>query len=162
MPGRATRTMTQPSAANETRPAIVPLALSAILNEPLPALGAFRGRVTDKRPHSKHTQLAQLTLAAVDRVEPIGSAFRVELKGSWADKAVRRLMKGDILVLLTTGMVILGNEGNKTQGNGAPRVRFDQGVTGWIRRKDGSEELWSFPDPGAQSRRRVMPSTLPT
>ncbi|GAA5982861.1 hypothetical protein JCM10908_006813 [Rhodotorula pacifica] len=131
--------------ANATR-AIVPIGLHELI-EALPPLAAFRGRVVDIRPFSSHTQLAQLTLASVGTSEKLQARVHVELKGPWAENAAKRITKGDVLVLTTKGIALLGSKGRrheKKDQKEVARVRFDDGMTGWIQRRDGSEDLIQY------------------
>ncbi|GAA5876254.1 hypothetical protein JCM3774_002338 [Rhodotorula dairenensis] len=127
-------------------PKVVPLALTELV-EPLPPLAAFRGRVVDVRPFSIHTQLAQLTLASLGTPQDQQARAAVELKGVWAENAAKRITKGDVLVLTTKGIALLGprKHGRENAPARVPvRVRFDDGVTGWIQRRDGTEDLIQY------------------
>ncbi|GAA5910564.1 hypothetical protein JCM8208_007643, partial [Rhodotorula glutinis] len=104
--------------------------------------GVVRGRLTHLRPYSPHTHLAQLTLTSLDpRLDPPGApaAVTIELKGDVALQASRRLRKGDTVILSTQGA---STAPTRTKGDksGVRRVRFDE-LTGWIRRKNGNEEV---------------------
>lgn len=130
-----------------TPAAVVPLELSE-LAKPLPAaLAAFRGRVVDVRPFSTHTQLAQFTLASIGTSADQQARATVELKGAWAENACKRITKGDVLVLTTKGVTLLKagrTSDDDTEAKRPARLRFDDGMTGWIQRRDGTEDLISY------------------
>ncbi|KAG0653750.1 hypothetical protein C6P46_002226 [Rhodotorula mucilaginosa] len=127
-----------------TPTAVVPLELSE-LAKPLPAaLAAFRGRVVDLRPFSAHTQLAQFTLASIGTPADQQARAVVEIKGAWAENACKRITKGDVLVLTTKGVTLL-NAHDDTEAKRPPRLRFEDGMTGWIQHRDGTEDLISYP-----------------
>ena len=131
-----------------TPTAVVPLELSELAAKPLPAaLAAFRGRVVDVRPFSTHTQLAQLTLASIGTPADQQARAVVELKGAWAENACKRIAKGDVLVLTTKGVALLnaaGSPNNDTEARRPARLRFDDGITGWIQHRDGTDDLISY------------------
>lgn len=127
-----------------TPTAVVPLELSE-LAKPLPAaLAAFRGRVVDLRPFSAHTQLAQFTLASIGTPTDQQARAVVEIKGAWAENACKRITKGDVLVLTTKGVTLL-NAHDDTEAKRPARLRFNDGMTGWIQHRDGTEDLISYP-----------------
>ncbi|KAJ8291561.1 hypothetical protein OF846_005227 [Rhodotorula toruloides] len=113
----------------------------------LPPQGVYRASILSVRPWSPHTRLGQVTLGGVISGEA-GDAVVVELKGLWADKAMRRFRKGDIVILLAKGAELIEKKGKKladaAEKELAVRVRYSQGLTGWIRRKDGTEEVLRY------------------
>lgn len=113
----------------------------------LPPHGVYRARILSVRPWSPHTRLGQIGLGGATSGEA-GDAVVVELKGLWADKAMRRFRKGDVAILLTKGADVIEAKGKKRAGAAekeqAVRLRYSRGLTGWIRRMDGSEEVLRY------------------
>ncbi|BGP35802.1 hypothetical protein JCM10296v2_007654 [Rhodotorula toruloides] len=113
----------------------------------LPPQGVYRARIFSVRPWSPHTRLGQITLGGATSGEA-GDAVFVELNGLWADKAMRRFRKGDVAILLTNGVEVIKAKGKKradaAEKDSAVRLRYSRGLTGWIKRKDGSEEVLRY------------------
>lgn len=109
--------------------------------------GVYRARILSVRPWSPHTRLGQIQLGAVPGDEP-ETAVVVELKGLWADRATRRFRKGDVVILLTKGAELIETKGKKrsdaSEQDPAVKLRYSRGLTGWIRRKDRSEEVLRY------------------
>ncbi|GAA6056225.1 hypothetical protein JCM3770_002096 [Rhodotorula araucariae] len=151
------------SDARTTRaPAVLPLSLLTLASstEPTPQ-GVSRGRIASIRDFSPHTRLAQVTLASIDPNDPPGAVVELELKGDWAAKATRRFVKGDVLILLTKGIVAVDRKVNGKKGDEEkpPRMRLECGLTGWVLRKNGVEEFVQYK--GLGKKRPVAAATHP-
>ncbi|GAA6011169.1 hypothetical protein JCM10207_005523 [Rhodosporidiobolus poonsookiae] len=143
---------------------LTPLSLSAILSSSsssLPTSAVFRGRISSLRPYSPHTRLAALVLKPTDSSTASDDQLEVELKGWWAEKAARRFRKGEVVVLRGAGAKVLEGsvKGKEKEGRDVQRrVRFDNGLSGWVVRKDGQEEVVRYK---ATDRRSSTPAPEP-
>ncbi|GAA6041404.1 hypothetical protein JCM8097_005231 [Rhodosporidiobolus ruineniae] len=155
-----------PSLLDSTTPTqLTPLSLAAVASSSsLPTSGVFRGRVTSVRPYSPHTKLAHFTLVSTDASDK--AQLEVELKGWWAERAARRFRVGETVVLRTAGgKIVEGSaKGKEKAGEGGKRrLRFDKGVSGWVVREGGKEEVlrYSATDPRQASSAATTVLPLP-
>ncbi|GAA5853979.1 hypothetical protein JCM8547_008179 [Rhodosporidiobolus lusitaniae] len=149
-----------PLAPSTTTARLTPIPLTSFATSPaLPSSAVFRGRIASVRAYSPHTRLASFTLAPTDAMEPKDVCLEVELKGWWAEKASKRFRVGETVVLKTSGGKLLEGsaKGKEKEGGGKKRLRFDKGLTGWVVRKGGDEEVLRYKatDP------RPIPSSTP-
>ncbi|BGP03917.1 hypothetical protein NBRC10513v2_007659 [Rhodotorula toruloides] len=83
---------------------------------------------------------------------------------------MRRFRKGDVAILLTKGADVIEAKGKKRAGAAekeqAVRLRYSRGLTGWIRRMDGSEEVLRYevatsnPAPTVRAKRLHPPEAM--